>query len=133
MDTPLMNSTHRWYRSENFLPGRGSVNSEQKDNIHRVLPVEKEKKKILYRFSRHIVPIVSNWKLSYPLSSTFRINPSMIFVIFLNIIFCLLLNLMIEFNYGNAIYIYKERRNFILFFCLGKEIKKIIEKLWKIF
>lgn len=133
MDTPLMNSTHRWYRSENFLPGRGSVNSEQKDNIHRVLPVEKEKKKILYRFSRHIVPIVSNWKLSYPLSSTFRINPSMIFVIFLNIIFCLLLNLMIEFNYGNAIYIYRKKKFYFIFLLSWKRGKennrKIVENI----
>lgn len=74
-----MNGTHRWYRSENFLPGRGSVNSEQKDNIHRVFEWKKKKKN--YIDSQDIISIVSKI-VEILLSSTFRINPLVIFVIF---------------------------------------------------
>lgn len=61
--------------------GRGSVNSEQKDNIHRVFEWKKKKKK-LHRFSRHHFNSFELKIVEILLSSTFRINPLVIFVIF---------------------------------------------------
>lgn len=112
--------------------GRGSVNSEQKDNIHRVFEWKKKKKN--YIDSQDIISIVSNWKLwksSYPRRSVLILSWFSSFSSSGQYYFLLI----IKFNDRhdeNAICIY--RRNFILFFSrLGKGIKKIMERSWKIF